>query len=167
MLAGTQRSPSPAPATAACSGPCSVGFWISSEDGHYSLSGQPVLVLPHPQSKKEAFFSSSFSCVIFCLNGISHVSVCAHFLLFILVALRIWLHLCFLISHYHCSFYSVSPSKHRRWLFCALLICFANTRNVMICLTHLGFLKKYDKYLCSDPAYITCKGNLRTSLVPS
>lgn len=38
------------------------------------LSGKPVPMLPHPQSKKMAFFSFSFSCVIFCVNGISHVS---------------------------------------------------------------------------------------------
>lgn len=120
-------------ASEVCPEPRSVGFWLSSKAGDYNLSGQPVLVLPHPQSEKVAFFSSSFSCVIFCLSGISHVSVCTHFLFFILVALgRIWLHLCFLKTHYHCSFYSVSPSKHRRWLFCVLLICFANTRNVII-----------------------------------
>lgn len=138
MLAETQRSPSPCPC------------WQQGQLQHsaqdrvqldceylqrmetYSL-GNLSYCFPTPRVKKVGFFSSSFSCVIFCVNGISHVSVCTCFLLFILVALRrIWLHLCFLKSHYHCSFYSVLLSKHRRGFFCALLICFANSRNVII-----------------------------------
>lgn len=42
-------------ATAVCPGPCSVRFWISTKDGDYIISGQSVLVLPHPQSKKVIF----------------------------------------------------------------------------------------------------------------
>lgn len=47
------------------------------------------------------------------------------------------------------------------------MLCWYQQCNNIRCVTHLGFKINSYKYLWSDPAYITCKGNLRMLWVPS